>query len=204
MPGTPPHAEHGSRAGPSSTDAADQHLLPDHHPEDSESSSKRPPSGLQARSQLSPGPFHLPSHISAFGEGSQEGPMLGMQPSDAPHNAVENPVRGQWNDHGFMDGSMAAKMGVPQGRMGQQANGHAVSESALSTDDDPQLQQLAEGMMVAAIDSTGSTAGPKQDNSIWQPTGQGSTSKPPGGRHKATTSPHSGWIANSVCSHASG
>ena len=107
--------------------------------------------------------------------------MMGMQPSDNPHIAARNPARGQWNDHGFMDGSMAAKMGVPQGRIGQQGNAPAASESAVSTDDDPQLQQLAEGMMVAAIDSSGSTAGPKQSNSIWQPTGQGSTSKPPGG-----------------------
>ena len=152
---------------------------------------------MHLHAQSPPGGFHLPSHISAFGDGSQETPMLDFQPTEDPHAAALKPARGQWNDHGFMDGGMAAKMGVHQGRLGaQQGNGHAGSESALSTDEDPQLQQLAEGMMSAAIDSSGSTAEPKQGNSIWQPTGQGSTSKPPGGKTCQSLVDHLNFIQN--------
>ena len=130
---------------------------------------------LSAGRQGSSEGFHLPSHISAFGEDSQELARVPSQKQLA--GGANGPHRGHWNDNGFMDrGGMAAAMGLPKG------NNPQASGSVGSTDDDPQLQRLAEGMMVAAIDSGGSTAGP--DNSIWQP-GQGSTSKPPGGEHRA-------------------
>ncbi len=123
----------------------------------------------------------FPATSQSLGEGSPETPALGVQPTGNPQVTARKPIMGQWNDHGFMDGGMAAKMGVHPGKLGiQQGNGHAGSESVLSTDDDPQLEKLAEGMMMAADSSEGS-AEPKEAHSIWQPTGQGSTSKPPGG-----------------------
>ncbi|KAK9848098.1 hypothetical protein WJX84_007357, partial [Apatococcus fuscideae] len=168
MPGTPPHAEHGSRAGAASTDDPANPFTLTASQEAAGSSPKVP---LSAGRQGSSEGFHLPSHISAFGEDSQELARVPSQKQLA--GGANGPHRGHWNDNGFMDrGGMAAAMGLPKG------NNPQASGSVGSTDDDPQLQRLAEGMMVAAIDSGGSTAGP--DNSIWQP-GQGSTSKPPGG-----------------------
>lgn len=173
-PGTPPHAEHGSRAT-ASDDGPHQHLASDPFGQGSDSSSKPLSAAPLTAQRRSNAGFGLPSHISAFGDGSLDTPGLQLHPEQGPAAADGHTHRGHWNDNGFMDKGMAGGMGLQQG------NGHAASGSAGSTDDDPQLRQLAEGMMSAAIDSSGSTAGPnKHGNSIWQPA-QGSTSKPPGG-----------------------
>ena len=181
-PGTPPHVEHSSRAT-ASNDLPHQQLASDpfgqasdpfgHNSDGSPKLFSAAPLPPPAQRRSNAG-FGLPSHISAFGDGSADAPGSEPQLKKTPAAAEANQHRGHWNDNGFMDKGMAAGMGLQQG------NGHAASGSAGSTDDDPQLRQLAEGMMSAAIDSTGSTAGPKHSNSIWQPA-QGSTSKPPGG-----------------------